>query len=1357
MKVPSPSLRFPSSPWRRPLLAGIALVTLAVSAWSQTFTGDGNWNDTDRWDTGVLPADGATTIINGTCEISEDIGSEITINPGRIIVGQGASGTLNVTGGTLSGAHGGNSGVYVGEGPGGVGEVFIEEGAALRSQGGNMVVQVGDDLGGTGRVTVAGELHNFKFFQIVDGTLEMRPTGINNKFNSTDRSVIGPFGTLSYVIDGANVGVIERANTTGLNVDIDPFANLKINLQGVFNVGDSWTLMRYTELFGVFAQGYSFTNDQGYTFDIDYGSGFASELRITLTSTAARPQINDFAATPAAVASGGNSALSWSVSAFDSLTIDQGLGDVSGHTTGGTGSVAVSPAATTTYTLTLQRGAVTIQDTVTVLVEAAPIIRAYAATETLLSPGDSTVLTWKVDGAETLTIDPLGDVAARGEQTLVPAATTTYRLNAVNAYGTASAEITVVVDAILASLINQYDAAQPGNTSGFWGDEVGVNNFDLKTSERVTGLVSFTTHFTTANRLTGYTADSGGDALGFPGGSTTYEIWARPGTLDGGHQVLFETGGGADGRCVLMTQSAVRFLDSSGNAQTHDLSVPLSGIDTSDFVQIVAVMDDAASRVTLYVHGSAGGQASAFSDGPLGTPNGRSTLFSWSSFAAGIADSLGGSAGVAPDGTTQFRGELALVNVFGRVLTAAEVQTQFERYAIPDAGLINSFTATPDRVASGGTVTLAWDVAPFDTLTISGVGDVSGNTTDGQGSIQVTVDQITTYTLVATSGDGTSVAQATVLTDVPAGAVLLLRNATAWDEADVWSDNLPAHGGADYLVMDYFAGSLGTPDTFTPSFPGGSLEIRGGGANLVLRQGSGSNAQFSDLRLAGGTVTHSIEGDILGLSGEMTVTTDSVIDVTGASKTLNLDTDISGEGRLTVLMTGDPTDATSALNINNANTAFTGGWTLSGGMTYVYPPGRLGPGDVRVINGGLQIGYEFSSPTTTLSIQGATSLVEVQYDSTVGALNIMLGNGTSLVVPPGTYDFNTWPGFLAAHPEITGEYIYFWGAATLTVQGVDPLPIPGTTFTGEGDWLDEERWSDGLPPDGSVAVINGTADISQDYVTAEGLNPGAIFIGDHVTAHVNVMGGVFSGAHGGGANGGVYVGVGQGGEGFLHVAEGASFRTQGGTMRLKIGDEQGGVGHVSVAGELLNFKFFELVNGTLEMMPTGRNRSFNELSPISWIGANGTLAFVINGDQVGGLVRANTSGLALDINPAANLKVTLMGSVAVNQTWTLMDYTTLTGQFVQGTSFTNDQGHRFTVDYGTGDNSAVTLQVVELNPDAAPPTIAIVREAGSVRIDFSGTLESASQVQGPYGEVAGATSPYSVATSDAARFYRATR
>jgi hypothetical protein len=85
-------------------------------------------------------------------------------------------------------------------------------------------------------------------------------------------------------------------------------------------------------------------------------------------------------------------------------------------------------------------------------------------------------------------------------------------------------------------------------------------------------------------------------------------------------------------------------------------------------------------------------------------------------------------------------------------------------------------------------------------------------------------------------------------------------------------------------------------------------------------------------------------------------------------------------------------------------------------------------------------------------------------------------------------------------------------------------------------------------------------------------------------------------------------------------------------MVVQIGDESGGFGHVSVAGQLFNFKFFRLINGVLEMHPTGVNNSFNEAN-VSSIGANGVLAYVIDGEMVGGLLRANDNGLPLEIDP----------------------------------------------------------------------------------------------------------------------------
>lgn len=65
-----------------------------------------------------------------------------------------------------------------------------------------------------------------------------------------------------------------------------------------------------------------------------------------------QPRINSFIATPGNITAGGTAALSWNTTGATTLSIDQGVGTV----TGGTGSVNVSPATSKTYTLTAGNG-----------------------------------------------------------------------------------------------------------------------------------------------------------------------------------------------------------------------------------------------------------------------------------------------------------------------------------------------------------------------------------------------------------------------------------------------------------------------------------------------------------------------------------------------------------------------------------------------------------------------------------------------------------------------------------------------------------------------------------------------------------------------------------------------------------------------------------------------------------------------------------------------------------------------------------------------------------------------------------------------------------------------------------------
>jgi hypothetical protein len=57
---------------------------------------------------------------------------------------------------------------------------------------------------------------------------------------------------------------------------------------------------------------------------------------------------------------------------------------------------------------------------------------------------------------------------------------------------------------------------------------------------------------------------------------------------------------------------------------------------------------------------------------------------------------------------------------------------------------------------------------------------------------------------------------------------------------------------------------------------------------------------------------------------------------------------------------------------------------------------------------------------------------------------------------------------------------------------------------------------------------------------------------------------------------------------------------------------------------------------------------------------------------------------------------------------------------------------------------------------ADKPTLSVARTATGVTLTFTGTLQVADKVEGPYSDVAGATSPHDVLfTVGPAKFYRA--
>jgi len=160
------------------------------------------------------------------------------------------------------------------------------------------------------------------------------------------------------------------------------------------------------------------------------------------------PVVNSFTASPSSITAGSSATLSWNVSNATSVTIDQGVGAV-----GSSGTTSVSPAATTTYTLTATNaaGSTTAMTQVTVSGTPSPpagrpVVNYFTANPPIISAGSSTTLSWNVSNATSVTIDPgVGSAGLVGTAPVSPATSTNYTLTATNAAGWYSLTIAVLV------------------------------------------------------------------------------------------------------------------------------------------------------------------------------------------------------------------------------------------------------------------------------------------------------------------------------------------------------------------------------------------------------------------------------------------------------------------------------------------------------------------------------------------------------------------------------------------------------------------------------------------------------------------------------------------------------------------------------------------------------------------------------------------------------------------------------------------------------------------------------------------------------------------------------------------------
>jgi len=228
-------------------------------------------------------------------------------------------------------------------------------------------------------------------------------------------------------------------------------------------------------------------------------------------------------ASPGTVTSGTSTMLSWNAKNASSVNIS-GLGSFPAS-----GSVKVTPTATTTYTATAAGpGGTTTSSTVVSVTTSGPKPTVtLSAQPSSIAPGSSAVLSWTTTNTTLVSIAGVGTFGATGSANVTPSATSTYTATATGPGGTAASSTTVTVSQNPPPTISFN--AKP-NTIANGGTSVLSWTTTNATSVNIPGLGTFpangSTNVTPSTTIT-YTATAQG-AGGTAQASTTVTVQGVP-------------------------------------------------------------------------------------------------------------------------------------------------------------------------------------------------------------------------------------------------------------------------------------------------------------------------------------------------------------------------------------------------------------------------------------------------------------------------------------------------------------------------------------------------------------------------------------------------------------------------------------------------------------------------------------------------------------------------------------------------------------------------------------------------------------------------------------------------------------
>lgn len=188
-----------------------------------------------------------------------------------------------------------------------------------------------------------------------------------------------------------------------------------------------------------FLSGYTWSSR---TLSFEYiRSYYPPDIPVIIPAQAASPAINSFSASKQTIESGETVILTWSTANANNVTISPGIGTVAS-----TGSTSVTPASTTTYTLTAKGSSGgSISSTVTITINPR-IPPGITIGQSKIQKGQTTSITWDAPGAIQVSVNGAGNVGSRGSMNVSPETTTTYKITATYIDGTTqstSAAVTV--------------------------------------------------------------------------------------------------------------------------------------------------------------------------------------------------------------------------------------------------------------------------------------------------------------------------------------------------------------------------------------------------------------------------------------------------------------------------------------------------------------------------------------------------------------------------------------------------------------------------------------------------------------------------------------------------------------------------------------------------------------------------------------------------------------------------------------------------------------------------------------------------------------------------------------------------